>query len=99
MVEITYREIRNGFELKAEGHCRYAEKGKDIACARCFLHLLLHLQKRLKKNENKLKIPALIIVEDGYALICAYPKKRYYKEIASAFETVKQGVSWLFGRV
>ena len=33
MVEITYREIRNGFELKAEGHCRYAEKGKDIACA------------------------------------------------------------------
>ena len=74
MVEITYKETRNGFELKAEGHCRYAEKGKDIACA---------------------GVSTLIIVEDGYALICAYPKKRYYKEIASTFETVKQGISWL----
>lgn len=49
MVEITYRETRNGFELKAEGHCRYAEKGKD-KLAPVFLHLLLHLQKRLKKT-------------------------------------------------
>lgn len=28
MVEITYKETRNGFELKAEGHCRYAEKAR-----------------------------------------------------------------------
>lgn len=94
MVEITYNETRNGFELKAEGHCRYAEKGKDIACAGVST-LIVALAKTLEENENKLKIPALIVVDDGYALICAYPKKRYYKEIASAFETVKQGVSWL----
>ena len=94
MIENTYREIRNGFELKAEGHCRYAEKGKDIACAGVST-LIVALANTLEGNENKIKIQARIYIEAGYALICAYPKKRYYKEIASAFETVKQGVSWL----
>ena len=31
MVEITYKETRNGFELKAEGHSRYAYRVNEIA--------------------------------------------------------------------
>ena len=59
MVEITYREIRNGFELKAEGHCRYAEKGKDIACAGVST-LIVALAKGCCRNVSREEVHGLI---------------------------------------
>lgn len=94
MVEIEYKKVRQGFELKAEGHCRYAEKGKDIACAGVST-LIVALAKKLEDEERKLVKPALIIIQDGYALIFATPKKKYYREIEACFETVNQGMVWL----
>lgn len=94
MTEITFIKSKNSFELKVEGHSGYAEKGKDIACAGVST-LVVSLANMLEGNSFKFKIPPLVIIKEGYALICAYPQKQYYKKIEAVFETIMCGFKWL----
>ena len=94
MTEITFIKSKNSFELKVEGHSGYAEKGKDIACAGLST-LVVSLANMLEESGFKFKIPPLVIIKEGYALICAYPKKQYFREIETAFTTIMCGFKWL----
>lgn len=80
MTEITFIKSKNSFELKVEGHSGYAEKGKDIACAGVST-LVVSLANMLEGNSFKFKIPPLVIIKEGYALICAYPQSNIIKKL------------------
>ena len=94
MTEIRYKKNKDNLELEVKGHCGYAEKGKDIACAGIST-LVVTLANALDENSNMLIFQPLLNIQNGYALICAYPKRQKYKRVETIFDTVMQGFRWL----
>lgn len=90
MLTVEFKIKEDGARLDLNGHCGYAEKGKDIVCAAASI-LCNTLAEVIKENRSSFKQPPIIDIELGNGVIEWHSRPEYVNTFKNVIYTIMTG--------
>ena len=94
MLTVEFKIKEDGASLELNGHCEYAEKGKDIVCASASI-LCNTLAEVIEKNRSSFKQPPIIDIKSGNSVIEWQSRPEYVITFKNVIYTIMTGFSLL----